>query len=39
MKINNEIAKLIMSALLVMNPKATVSDLAHFLNDYKELAL
>jgi len=33
MKYNNEITKLIFAALLAINPKATVRDLALFLNN------
>ena len=39
MRLHDEITQLILSALLAINPKATVKDLAHFINDYKELSL
>lgn len=39
MRLHDEITKLIFSALLAINPKATVSDLALYLNEYKELSL
>ena len=39
MKLHDEITQLIFSALLALNPKATVKDLANYLNDSRELGL
>ena len=35
MRFNDEVTQLIFSVLLAINPKATVTDLALFLNDLK----
>jgi len=37
MRLHDEITKLIFAALLAINPKATVKDLAMYLNDHKAL--
>ena len=39
MRSNKGLRALIFEALIAINPKATVKDLAVFLNDYKGLSL